>query len=119
MYAFPFFVTSVKPTSNAVAWDLSSSGSQSIKLNPQYAKSSTTAPPEFHFDELITGSENKPVYNKVARNHVISAMEGYNSVVFAYGQTASGKTFTLVSSIFLFPWMPGATVTLPLFLDGR
>ena len=23
-------------------------------------------------------------------------MEGYNAVVFAYGQTASGKTFTLV-----------------------
>jgi centromeric protein E len=94
-----FFSSSVKPTSNAVAWDLPSSSSQTIKLNPQYAKSSTTAPPEFHFDELITGSENKPVYNKVARKHVISAMEGYNSVVFAYGQTASGKTFTLVSSI--------------------
>lgn len=25
-------------------------------------------------------------------------MDGYNSVVFAYGQTASGKTFTLVCS---------------------
>ena len=90
---------SVKPTSNAQAWDFPSSSSQTIKLNPQYAKNTSTAPPEFHFDELITGSENKPVYNKVARNHVISAMEGYNSVVFAYGQTASGKTFTLVCSV--------------------
>jgi chromosomal replication initiation ATPase DnaA len=85
---------SVKPTSNAVGWDLPSSSSKTIRLNPQYAKSSST---DFHFDELITGSENKPVYNKVARKHVISAMEGYNAVVFAYGQTASGKTFTLVS----------------------
>ena len=25
-------------------------------------------------------------------------MDGYNSVIFAYGQTASGKTFTLVCS---------------------
>lgn len=24
-------------------------------------------------------------------------MDGYNAVIFAYGQTASGKTFTLVS----------------------
>ncbi|TFY78613.1 hypothetical protein EWM64_g5400 [Hericium alpestre] len=52
-------------------------------------------PPEFHFDEILTGSENKPVYNAVARNHVYAAMDGYNSVIFAYGQTASGKTFTL------------------------
>ena len=87
---------SVKPTSNAVAWDIPSSSSQTIKLNPQYAKPTST---EFNFDELITGSENKPVYNKVARKHVISAMEGYNAVVFAYGQTASGKTFTLVSLV--------------------
>ena len=114
-----FFSSSVKPTSNTVAWDTPSSSSQTIKLNLQYAKSSTAAP-EFHFDELITGSENKPVYNKVARKHVISAMEGYNSVVFAYGQTASGKTFTLVSSVLaLFPWRPRAALTFPLFLDGR
>lgn len=46
---------------------------------------------------MLTGSENKPVYNAVARNHVYAAMDGYNSVIFAYGQTASGKTFTLVS----------------------
>lgn len=25
-----------------------------------------------------------------------AAMEGFDSVIFAYGQTASGKTFTLV-----------------------
>ena len=102
-FIFSFLPCSVKPTSNVVAWDLPSSNSKTIKLNPQYAKSSSNAPPEFHFDELITGSENKPVYNKVARNHVISAMEGYNSVVFAYGQTASGKTFTLVSPIIALP----------------
>lgn len=36
------------------------------------------------------------MYNAVARSHVCAAMDGYNSVIFAYGQTASGKTFTLV-----------------------
>ncbi|KAI6139301.1 P-loop containing nucleoside triphosphate hydrolase protein [Pisolithus tinctorius] len=45
--------------------------------------------------KVLTGSENKPVYNAVARSHVCAAMEGYNAVIFAYGQTASGKTFTL------------------------
>lgn len=67
-------------------------------MHPQYAKNSANnAPQEFHFDEVLTGSENKPVYNAVARSHVCAAMDGYNAVIFAYGQTASGKTFTLVS----------------------
>lgn len=35
------------------------------------------------------------MYNAAARSHVHAAMDGYNSVIFAYGQTASGKTFTL------------------------
>ena len=30
----------------------------------------------------------------VARSHLHAAMEGYNAVIFAYGQTASGKTYT-------------------------
>ncbi|CAL1712669.1 unnamed protein product [Somion occarium] len=64
---------------------------KNIKLDPQCGKS----PQEFMFDEILTGSENKPVYNAVARSHVCAAMEGYNAVIFAYGQTASGKTFTL------------------------
>jgi hypothetical protein len=53
---------------------------------------------EFVYDEVLDGKiANKEVYVKVARAHVNAAMEGYNSVVFAYGQTCSGKTFTLVS----------------------
>ena len=39
---------------------------------------------------MLTGSDNKSVYNRAARAHVRAAMDGYNSVVFAYGQTASG-----------------------------
>jgi centromeric protein E len=69
-----------------------------IKLLPQHAKTTLTPPPEFQFDEVLTGSENKLIYNAVAKSHVCAAMEGYNAVIFAYGQTASGKTFTLVSS---------------------
>jgi centromeric protein E len=68
----------------------------SMKLLPQHSRSA--APPqEFHYDEVLTGSDNKSVYNAVARSHISAAMDGYNAVVFAYGQTASGKTYTLVS----------------------
>ncbi|KAG8855026.1 Kinesin-like protein kip2 [Tulasnella sp. 330] len=50
---------------------------------------------EIPYDNVLTGSNNKPIYNAAARSHVRAAMEGYNAVIFAYGQTASGKTFTL------------------------
>lgn len=85
----------MRPTTAQDGWDISVP--KAIKLLPQHAKTTLTPSPEFHFDEVLTGSENKPVYNAVARSHVCAAMEGYNAVIFAYGQTASGKTFTLVS----------------------
>jgi hypothetical protein len=50
----------------------------------------------YAFDTVVTGSDNEPVYACTASALVTSAMEGYNALVFAYGQTASGKTFTLV-----------------------
>ncbi|TBU48538.1 kinesin-domain-containing protein [Dichomitus squalens] len=86
----------IRPSENPSAWDVTTSTQpRTIKLLPQHAKSAATPPQDFRFDEILTGSENKPVYTAVARSHVCAAMDGYNAVVFAYGQTASGKTFTL------------------------
>ncbi|KAI0032797.1 P-loop containing nucleoside triphosphate hydrolase protein [Vararia minispora EC-137] len=88
----------VRPTEVVAAWDTPTSRSPAgklLKLQSHYHKNPNTSPPEFTFDEVLTGSANKPVYNAVAKSHVIAAMEGFNAVVFAYGQTASGKTFTL------------------------
>lgn len=82
-------MTRVKPTDDPHAWQHTK---KSIKLDPQWGKASQ----DYNFDEILTGSENKPVYTAVARSHVYAAMDGYNAVIFAYGQTASGKTFTLV-----------------------
>lgn len=48
-----------------------------------------------NFDSIVTSSENDQVYLRAGRNLVLDAMEGFDAVVFAYGQTASGKTFTL------------------------
>jgi len=85
----------VRPSDSPSAWE-TQKNVNSIKLFPQHHRNAATAPPVFNFDEILTGSDNKSVYNAVARNHVCAAMDGYNAVVFAYGQTASGKTFTLV-----------------------
>ena len=89
----------IRPTHNPIAWDVTTATKpKTIKLQQQYTKSAAATPQDFRFDEILTGSENKPVYNAVARSHVCAAMDGFNAVIFAYGQTASGKTFTLVSA---------------------
>ena len=35
------------------------------------------------------------MYNRVARPIVDNVLEGYNGTIFAYGQTGTGKTFTM------------------------
>lgn len=35
------------------------------------------------------------VYENTAKSAVMSVLEGYNSTIFAYGQTGTGKTFTM------------------------
>jgi centromeric protein E len=36
------------------------------------------------------------IYDQVGSAIVKSVMQGYNGTIFAYGQTASGKTFTMM-----------------------
>lgn len=38
---------------------------------------------------------NQTIFEKIGPKLVDSAMDGFNSVLFMYGQTSSGKTFTL------------------------
>ena len=50
----------------------------------------------FTFDKTFgEGTNNKQVYDSVAKGIVNSAVEGLNGTIFAYGQTSSGKTYTM------------------------
>ncbi|KAG6410101.1 hypothetical protein SASPL_128150 [Salvia splendens] len=52
--------------------------------------------PEVLFDEVLTESASqKRVYEAVAKPVVESVLDGYNGTVMAYGQTGTGKTYTL------------------------
>lgn len=47
-------------------------------------------------DKVYGGSVPTHVmFSEVGRSLVRSVLEGYNSTIFAYGQTAAGKTFTM------------------------
>lgn len=50
----------------------------------------------YRFDEIFADSASqKRVYEVVAKPVVESVLEGYNGTVMAYGQTGTGKTYTL------------------------
>lgn len=56
----------------------------------------TSRTPLFSADHVL-GPEttNAVVFDRVARDIVRSVVAGYNGCIFAYGQTAAGKTWTM------------------------
>ncbi|KAL6473960.1 hypothetical protein MHYP_G00175210 [Metynnis hypsauchen] len=53
-------------------------------------------PKTFTFDTVFSpDSKQLDVYNLTARPIIDSVLEGYNGTIFAYGQTGTGKTFTM------------------------
>ncbi|KAL6078712.1 Kinesin KIN-7D, mitochondrial isoform X1, variant 2 [Balamuthia mandrillaris] len=51
---------------------------------------------KFTFDQVFGPQAlNQEVYEKMGEKIVWSAMEGFNGTMFVYGQTASGKTYTM------------------------
>ena len=50
----------------------------------------------FHFDHIFNvDSTQNEIYEYCAKDLVDSVLSGYNGTIFAYGQTASGKTYTM------------------------
>lgn len=51
----------------------------------------------FNFDTLFDQTcSQKHIYEKVGKPVVESVLNGYNSTILAYGQTGTGKTFTMI-----------------------
>ena len=53
----------------------------------------------YQFDHVFDKeAKNRDVYEKIAFEVIESAIDGYNSTIFAYGQTSSGKTHTMMGT---------------------
>ncbi|KAJ3214406.1 Kinesin-like protein kif3a [Dinochytrium kinnereticum] len=53
-------------------------------------------PKTFNFDAVFGMEEDQEmVYSKTVQPLISRCLEGYNGCIFAYGQTASGKTYTM------------------------
>lgn len=57
-------------------------------------------PLKFTFDKVFdTDSTQEDVYKYSAGSVIESIIEGFNGTIFAYGQTASGKTHTMEGEV--------------------
>ncbi|KAJ8901612.1 hypothetical protein NDN08_003820 [Rhodosorus marinus] len=53
----------------------------------------------FNFDNVFTPPcRNQDLYDSIASSIIKSAVDGFNGVIFAYGQTSSGKTHTMLGN---------------------
>ncbi|KAJ3183869.1 NADH-ubiquinone oxidoreductase chain 1 [Geranomyces variabilis] len=80
---------------NACVWEVSDEHNR-ITLNQDFADKNRKTASDYFFDAVQVGSDNKDLYEDSARDVVRAAMEGINGTVFAYGQTASGKTYSMM-----------------------
>lgn len=49
----------------------------------------------FSFDNIIDDAKQSEIYDILAKPMIAKAIEGFSSILFAYGQTGTGKTHTL------------------------
>ena len=76
---------------------------ESLSLFSESKKSSISSKTfnfsKFYSDECFSPEDsNEKVYSTVAKPLILSALEGYNCTIFAYGQTGTGKTYTILGS---------------------
>nr|XP_014350548.1 PREDICTED: centromere-associated protein E-like [Latimeria chalumnae] len=85
-----------------VSWEKIGSEEDSV---PVYWKADrhtvfqTDGSKSFNFDRVFHSEETtRKVYQELALPIVHSAIHGYNGTIFAYGQTSSGKTYTMMGT---------------------
>lgn len=67
-----------------------------IDVQNPHARSENEKAKMFTYDAVYDeNSTQQSVYDETVRPLVASVLEGYNGCVFAYGQTGTGKTFTM------------------------
>ncbi|CAK62078.1 unnamed protein product (macronuclear) [Paramecium tetraurelia] len=52
----------------------------------------------FTFDQVECETRTQTLYNKIAKQNVKKALNGYHTTIMCYGQTTSGKTFTTLGT---------------------
>ncbi|EGZ19955.1 hypothetical protein PHYSODRAFT_493744 [Phytophthora sojae] len=73
-----------------------SGGSTASSSSSALRDSASTLPSSYSFDYLYPpATQTQTVYQDTVKDAIMAAMEGYHSSVFLYGQTGTGKTYTM------------------------
>ena len=60
----------------------------------------TEPPRQFTFDSIYDwNSTQSDIFEETFQNLLDSVLSGFNGTIFAYGQTGTGKTFTMEGTI--------------------
>lgn len=86
--------------SEAIAWTIPQEISpQSGSLVSHSLRLADGSRKEWHFDQVLPpATTNHSAYLSAALPLIRASMQGFNAVVFAYGQTASGKSHTITGT---------------------
>ncbi|AAS51454.1 ACR228Cp [Eremothecium gossypii ATCC 10895] len=85
----------IREKSSVVISTLGNNGREVILTNPGTGSNKT-----YTFDRVFgVESDQESMFNQVARAYINEMIEGYNCTVFAYGQTGTGKTYTMSGDI--------------------
>ncbi|KAG6956625.1 hypothetical protein JG688_00011335 [Phytophthora aleatoria] len=72
------------------------SGGSTASSSSSALRDSSTLPSSYSFDYLYPpATQTQTVYNETVKDAIMAATEGYHSSVFLYGQTGTGKTYTM------------------------
>ncbi|KAJ3153069.1 Kinesin-like protein kif3a [Geranomyces michiganensis] len=87
---------SYNPSTVTIQWPAATPTSPSRGSTPATGGGPKTEPKKFNFDSVLGYEEGQAaLYEKIVDPLIRKCLEGYNGCVFCYGQTASGKTYTM------------------------
>mmetsp|Transcript_8716 Transcript_8716/g.21491 ORF Transcript_8716/g.21491 Transcript_8716/m.21491 type:complete len:701 (-) Transcript_8716:1133-3235(-) len=66
-----------------------------VELNGE-AKAITRCSEKFQFDRIFNDANQEDVYRQTAATMVAEVFRGFNCTIFAYGQTGTGKSYTMM-----------------------
>ncbi|KAE9114479.1 hypothetical protein PF007_g10354 [Phytophthora fragariae] len=73
-----------------------SGGSTASSSSSALRDSASTLPSSYSFDYLYPpATQTQTLYEETVKDAIMAATEGYHSSVFLYGQTGTGKTYTM------------------------
>ncbi|QHS71505.1 Kip1p [Saccharomyces paradoxus] len=85
--------------SSVVISTLGPQGKEIILSNGSH-QSYSSSKKTYQFDQVFGAeSDQEMVFNATAKNYIKEMLHGYNCTIFAYGQTGTGKTYTMSGDI--------------------